>query len=258
MHIKQYICGTLLTVLCIISNVAANPLIVHGRLLPKTDSRRNGIVDWMKSASVRYEIIELGRGQLDPNISNIYKDENGNILSTNTILISFLLNSTGKAPLPVEAILILDNEYWEQFTPQHSYHVLGKDVWRGILPYSPETWAAVLKKTNEELAEIPPADRLPPAEVYALVEKILWEKGAQEQDIYFKMLRRFPFQWVVNACFLQDGKLFDFTVTLNDRGDTLYEIGPKLNNYYKPGEEIDAYFAREHPDRPPYRRYDHP
>ena len=257
MQLIKTIYSAMLAILFATAIASADILIVHGKLLPETDSRQREQEYWMSVAFVRFEILEIGRGKLDPNISNSYKDENGNVVSSNAIPICFAL-STGKGPLPQDAILVLDNGFWEQFTQQNVYRVLGEEALRGILPYTPEAWETILKKTNEELAEIPPADRLPSTEVYALVEKILLEKGAQEQDIYFKMLRRFPFQWVVNACFLKDGKLFDFTVTLNDRGDTLYESGPKLNRYYKPGEEIDAYFAREHPDHPPYRRYDHP
>lgn len=240
-----------------ISGASAEILIVHGRLCPETDSRQREHEYWMKRAHVNYEIIKIGRGVLNPNISNIYHDENGRVASSNAIPVTFYL-STGQDPIPHNAILILDNGFWEQFNPQHSYRVLGEESWRGIVPYTPEAWEAILKRSNEELAEVPPADRLPQEEVYAVAASTLMGTGVAEQDIYFWALRRIPFQWIVNACFLKDGQLYDYSATLNDRGDILDESEPKLNRYYRSGEKIDAFFSREHPDRRSYRRYDIP
>ena len=193
---------------------------------------------------------------LDPNISNIYRNDN-KIVSSNAIPISFF-QRTAEESLPPDAILILDNGFWEQFTPQHSYRVLGEEAWRGILPYTVETWNELLAKPESEFIDVAESDRMPPAETYVVVEKIIVAKGANEQDIYFKMLRRIPFQWVVSACFLKEGELFDYVATLNDRGDLLNEIGPESNTYYHPGEGMDSYFAREEPTIVPYRRYDAP
>lgn len=257
MQLKQYICYSLVSAFWAISIASAEILIVHGRLLPETDSRQKSIEYWMNDVFVHFEIIEIGRGKLDANISNICKDENGQVISTNAIPINFLLR-TGQDPLPPDAILILDNGFWEQFVPQHSYRVLGEEAWRGILPYSAEAWDAILEKSNDELAEVPPADRLSREDIYEVLAKPLMRLGVAENDIYIWLLRRIPFQWIVNACFLKDGQLYDYTVTVNDRGDILNDARPEPNRYYQAGEEVDAFFSRERPDFTPLRRYEQP
>lgn len=255
MQLKQHLFYSLLVTFWATSIASAEILIVHGQLLPETDSRQKGIEYWMNDVFVHYEIIEIGRGKLDSNISNTCKNDNGQVISTNAIPISFLLR-TGHGPLPPDAILILDNGFWEQFVPQHSYRVLGEDASRGILPYSPEAWKAILEKSNEELAEIPPAERLTREEIYAVLAKPLAEMGIAEQDIYIWFLRRIPFQWIVNACFLKDGQLYDYTATINDRGDILNDATPEPNRYYQTGEGIDTFFSRERPKFKPLRRFE--
>ena len=254
MQLKHHF--VLMAFFCAIPISSAEILIVHGRLLPETDTRRYEQVYPITRTYIRYEIIAIGKGMLNPNISSIYRDDN-KIVSSNTIPISFF-QRTAEESLPLDAILILNNGFWEQFTPQHSYRVLGEEAWRGILPYTLETWNTLLAKPNNEFIDVALSDRMPPAETYAFVEKLLLTKGANEQDIYFKMLRRIPFQWVVSACFLKDDELFDYVATLNDRGDLLNEIGPEPNKYYHPSESIVSYFAREEPTIVPYRRYDAP
>ncbi len=257
MQLKHYCYYSLVAVFLATSIASAEILIIHGRLLPETDSRRGEQLKPISRGYVRYEIIEIGRGKLDSAISNTSKNENGQVISTNAIPISFLLR-TAQGPLPPDAILILDNGFWEQFWPEHSYRVLGEESWRGILPYSPETWKAILEKSNEELAEVPPADRLTRDKIYEVLAKSLAARGITEQDIYIWFLRRIPFQWIVNACFLKDGQLYDYTVTVNDRGDILIDYEPKPNRYYQAGEGVAAFFSRERPDFKPLRRHEKP
>jgi hypothetical protein len=257
MQLKQRLFYSLMAAFWITSIAFADILIVHGRLLPETDSRWREQLKPISRGYVRYEIIDIGRGELDSNISNTCKDENGQVISTNAIPISFLLR-TGQDPLPPDAILILDNGFWEQFVPQHSYRVLGEEAWRGILPYSAEAWDAILEKSNDELAEVPPADRLSREDIYEVLAKPLMRLGVAEKDIYIWLLRRIPFQWIVNACFLKDGQLYDYTVTVNDRGDMLNDARPEPNRYYQAGEEVIAFFSRERPDFTPLRRHEQP
>lgn len=257
MQLIKMIYSAMLATLFATAIASADILIVHGKLLPETDSRRREPVYPITRAYIRYEILKIGRGKLDPNISNSYKDDNGNLVSSNAIPISFF-QRTAIESLPPNAILILDNGFWEQFTPQHSYRVLGEDARRGILPYSPAAWQAILKKTNEELADTPSAKQLPPEEAMAQAEQHLAKIGVTANDAFYFYPRRFPFQVTVGGVYLQNEKLYDFCFIFNDRGDVLNEIGPKLDRYYKPGEELETYFIRNYPGRRPYRRYDIP
>ena len=142
-------------------------------------------------------------------------------------------------PLPVDAILILSNDGWESGS---SYYIVAPMPWRTILPYSPEAWEETMKKTDAELI----GDPLAPELALAVAEKNAIEKGATPENIYLLNPRGDAKRWVVNVFYFLNPYLYEYSLWLNDRGDVLDETMPMINGFYKPGEDLAAFMAREY------------
>ena len=214
----------------------AEVIIAHARLCQEEDPFLRNQDERVPLSSVFFDVLEVGRGHLKTE-SYAYQFP-GDKLHTNVVCVYIHWKAMTK-PLPVDAILILSNDGWESGS---SYYIVAPMPWRTILPYSPEAWEETMKKTDAELI----GDPLAPELALAVAEKNAIEKGATPENIYLLNPRGDAKRWVVNVFYYQDPDLYEYALWLNDRGDLLDETMPMINDYYKPGEDLAAFMAREY------------
>ena len=214
----------------------AEVFIVHGRLCQEEDPFLRNQDERMRNATVSYDVLEVGRGHLHTQ-SYTYQFP-GDQPHTNVVCVDIFWKTIVK-PLPIDAILILSNDDWEQAS---CYYVLAPVPWREILPYSLEAWDETLKKTDAELIGNPLAPEL----ALAVAEKSAIEKGASPENIYLLQPREDAHRWGMKVFYLQSSYLYEYALWLNDRGDVLDETMPTINEFYKPGENLEAFMSREY------------
>ena len=214
----------------------AEVFIVHGRLCQEEDPFLKNQDERMRTATVSYDVLEIGRGHLRTQ-SYTYQFP-GDQAHTNTVCVDIFWKTIAK-PLPIDAILILSNEDWEQAS---CYYVLAPVPWREILPYSPEAWKEIMKKTDAELIGNPLSTEM----TLAVAEKSAIEKGASTENIYILRPREDAHRWGIKVFYYQNPYLYEYALWLNDRGDVLDESMPMINEYYKPGEDLGAFMSREY------------
>lgn len=241
----------LLLVLCFeVSPSYAGVVIARGRLCQEEDPYLRNQDELMHNSSVHYDVIEVGRGHLQTK-EYAYQFP-GDQLHTNAVCVDIFWKTMTK-PLPIDAILILSNDGWSRWS---SYYIVAPVPWREILPYSPEAWEKVMKQTDAELLGDPISSEL----ALAVAEKSAIEKGASPDSVFLLSPREDAHMWVVNVFYLQPPYLYEYAIRLNDRGDILDETMPLISDYYKSGEDVDAFMAREYANDNrgiPFRRSDY-
>ena len=201
--------------------------------------QRGGITTNALNIRAEYDVIEVGRGNLPKKVVEVLFKEN-----------------TGTQPLPSDAILLLHGPSFSKAPDFGSYSLLSPDSAHGIIPYSPEAWMAVLKKTDAELSDAPETDRLSAGEAIGLLRKKLYEVYGNPRHIYFYPPRRVPYSWSLAALCVRNGAVKELKVRISDSGNIISETPSHypikfFDSTNVSAEEMELFVRDYHRNTPP-------